>query len=416
MTLLIEKPAEPSRQDPEALFKEARQRRRRRRLIAGAVVVTLLAGTITTALLTSNSRPKAHPSLTQRQQTRTPPIAGAQAVPQVAWVDYSGFLHIGELNTLTQRVVTWARADPTASLVSLNGKVFWVQIRQQNGERAVHPLVFGFDLSTGHTNKVAAGSQVFASLDRSFLYVESSNKELAEYWPSGTLKRSGLHLPKGWILSDPDLLGNPTPVVADGILVRSASNQAATTSSLLAIWNPSTGAVHTLGDIWQMVGTYTAPGGTSSLVAWVPADCVVTTNCSLRVVNTADFSFQLFSSPLGYGFDWGGGFSPDGGQLAVFVQSNSGVTSPESQLALVNVASGSLRLVSGANISVGDSLVWAQWLPDGTHLIVGGTGSANGLSVGDNHFIVDSRSGQATSFRFIADGNQDVNYSAVVVS
>lgn len=281
--MLAESPTEPSHQDPEALFKEARRRRRRRWLVTGVIAIILIAGGFAASLATVGSRPEARPP-PPRLAPSVPisPVNGVPAVPQVAWVDYNGFLHVGDLNGLSQRVVTWAEADPTSSLVSLADKVFWVQVQRANGQRDVHPRVSSIDLSTGRTQRIAAGSQVFAALDRSFIYVESNDRQLAEYWPNGAVKRRELRLPKGWFLSDSDLLGNPTPAVANGILVESAPQQVGTTPSTLAIWDPSTGTIHRLGKTWKVVGTYTARGARNSLVAWAPAACEIAKNCLLQ--------------------------------------------------------------------------------------------------------------------------------------
>ena len=77
-------------------------------------------------------------------------------------------------------------------------------------------------------------------------------------------------------------------------------------------------------------------------------------------------------SPLGFGFDYGGGFSADGRQLAVFANTKSGTYNPETRLALLDVATGSLRFVPGATIEIGESIGWAQWLPGTSQLIGGG--------------------------------------------
>jgi hypothetical protein len=60
-------------------------------------------------------------------------------------------------------------------------------------------------------------------------------------------------------------------------------------------------------------------------------------------------------------------------------------------------------------------LAWAEWYPDGSHLIAGGVGSPDGIS-NDNHYVVDARTRIATPFRFLTDGNRDVNFSVVPLS
>ena len=64
--------------------------------------------------------------------------------------------------------------------------------------------------------------------------------------------------------------------------------------------------------MWKVIGSYTKPGARSSLVAWAPASCEKVENCPLNITDTSTLSTRLVHSPLGHGFDWGGGFSPDG--------------------------------------------------------------------------------------------------------
>ncbi len=346
------------------------------------------------------------------------PIPGTGAVPQLAWGDYYGQLHIGSLTGLTQHVVAQADADPTASLVWLDHTIMWDRAMRPNSIQTVdpiaNPVVEGFDTATGRIFTVATGMQVFASLDHTFVYVETDYGHLAEYWPNGVSRDHILQLPDGWYLTDPSLLGDPTPVVSGGILVESAPVQYARNPRTLAIWNPGTGHVRAMGKVWKVIGSYTKPGARSSLVAWAPATCEEVENCPLRITDTATLSTRSVYSPLGHGFEWGGGFSPDGTQLAVFVQTDHATLSPTTQLALVT-GPGTVRTVPGAIINNGDSLAWAEWFPDSSHLVAGGVGSPDGIS-NDNHYLVDARTRTATPFRFLADGNEDVNFSVVPLS
>ena len=334
-----------------------------------------------------------------------------------------------------------ADADPTAALVSLDHTIFWVRsqlpTRNQTLDTISNPEVQALDTSTGRLFTLGPGTQIFASLDRSFVYVGTDNRHLVEYWPDGTPRGHHLQLPKGWYLTDPGLLGNPTPVVANGILVESVLARSGSpvdgcsdsagalcpaTTRLqhfgknplsLGIWNPTTGHVRVMGKVWKVIGSYTRPGARSSLVAWAPASCDEVTNCSLRITNTSTLSTRLVQSPLGHGFEWGGGFSPDGTRLAVFLQAGHSNLSPTTELALIS-GSGSIRAVPGAVINNGDSLAWATWYPDSSHLIAGGVGSPDGVA-NDNHYVVDARTGTAVPFRFLADGNRDVNFSVAAL-
>jgi hypothetical protein len=127
----------------------------------------------------------------------------------------------------------------------------------------------------------------------------------------------------------------------------------------------------------------------------------------LNLTDLATGTTKRIRSPLGYGFDNGGAFSPDGRQLAVFAKTNPGFSDPETRLALIDVATGSLRLVPGATLAIGEAVAWAQWLPRSGQVIVGGLQA--------DHFLVDSTTLRSMSFSFLHDGNQDVNYSAVVL-
>jgi hypothetical protein len=443
MTLVDRRPGfEGTAPDPaQVLFPEARKRRHRRWLVVVALVVVVVAG-LTLAMTALKPGPSSPQSSARTPSLPTGPISVRGALPQVAWADYLGRLHIGHLAGLTQRVVAQADADPTASLVSLDHTIFWVRSQLPNRNQTVDsisdPVVQGFDTTTGRTFTVAPGIQVFASLSRTFLYVESDDGNLSEYWPNGASRGHVLHAPDGWYLSDPSLLGDPTPVVANGILVESGSARSGSAADgcsesagalcpattrlqpasknppTLGIWSPTTGHVRVMGRVWKVLGSYTKPGARSSLVAWAPASCQKADNCSLHITDSFTLSTRLVHSPLGHGFDWGGGFSPDGTQLAVFVKTDRWNLSPTTQLALVT-GPGSIRVVPGAIINNGDALAWAEWYPDGSHLITGGVGSPDGVT-NDNHFVVDARTGSVVPFRFLADRNGDVNFSVVALS
>jgi hypothetical protein len=408
---------EPKIDEAQLLFQEARQRRRRRWFVAGAVLVVLV-GCAVVPLTMFNLASPAPRSSPQIPSLPTGPIMDTGVVPTIAWADYYGQLHIGDLAGLTQRVVAQADADPTASLVSLDHTIFWVRAQLPNRNQTVdpisNPMVEGFDTTTGRTFTVAPGMQVFASPNQTFLYVETDYGHLAEYWPNGASRDHVLQLPIGWYLTSSSLLGDPTPVVANGILVESAPEQYTKNPRTLGIWSPMTGHVRVMGKVWKVIGSYTNSSARNSLVAWAPASCEEVENCPLRITDTSTLSTRLVHSPLGHGFEWGGGFSPDGTQLAVFVQSDQSNLSPTTQLALVT-GSGSIRLVPGAVINNGDALAWAEWYPDSSHLIVGGVGSPDGVS-NDNHYVVHAQTRTAEPFRFLPNGNQDVNFSVVAVS
>jgi len=421
---IVTSPPEQQQQidDPQVLFREARQRRRRRLLAAGTATVVVVAGLIVWLVNLPGARTLVQrPPTVQHPTAPVRPVAGATVLPQVAWVDNYGQLHIGDISGFTQRVVAQADADPTTPLVTADGRVFWVRSQHQVPDLPVtpipNPVVFGFDTATGQTEQIASGTQVFASVDRTFIYVETDSRHLAEYWPDGTPKGRTLRLPNGWFMLNPGGNSNPTPAIANGILVVSTAYPHSTYAGedgTLAIWNPTSGHVRTLGTAWQVSATFTAPGARSSLVAWYPASCGSSSGCALKITNTANYSSLLVTSSIGH-FLWGGAFSPDGGQLAVFANSRYMQGNPTAQLTIVDTRTGSSRLAKGVYVYVGDSVHWAQWLPDGSHVITGGLGGPFGSNDPAIDVLVDPRTGQVSPFRFIPDPNQDLTISTVVV-
>ena len=412
---------EPRGPDPELLFREARRLRRRRWLIAGVVVIVAAAGVL--AAVATDARTPVRPSA-GRAPTAPPgptgPAGGGGAAAHVAWADYYGQLHLGDLSGFTQRVVAQAYADPTAPLVTAGGRIFWVRSWAHNPDGSTAPVqtpeVFGFDPATGRTVQIAAGSQVMASVDRTFIYVETNRQTLAEYSLDATPKGRTLRLPEGWFLLGPSLNNDPSPVVANGILVVSNAfphSPVEPDDGKLGIWNPSTGRVRTLGNAWQVTATYTGPHADNSLIAWNPSSCDTSSACTLIITNTANYSSRVVHSPVGP-FHWGGAFSPDGRQLAVFVSSAPIHEDPTAQLALVNSRSGSLELVRGAFTWSGDSVGWAQWLPDGRHVITNGLGAPFGSIAMPLDNLVDAETGQVTPFHFATDRNRDLNMSSVI--
>jgi hypothetical protein len=425
VTIVTSPPEQPKIDEAYLLFKEARQRRRRRWLVAGVATVVATAVVIIVGVITDARQPVRPPASRAPNApvgpTRT--VSGATVVPKVAWVDNEGQLHIGDISGFTQRVVAQADADPQVPLVATAGRIFWVRPRQRNlnvTTTSIDSEVYGFDTATGRSGLVAPGIQVIASVDRTFLYVETDDRHLIEYWPDGTPKGETLQVPIGWFLPSPGLFGDPTPVIANGILVVSLAysntpgqpNTGNPDFGTLAIWNPSTGHVRTLGPALQVTATYTRPGGRSSLIAWRPGSCLSTSSCPIEITNTADYSSRLVNSPTTT-FGWGGAFSPDGSRLAVFIYSDDGRLDPTSRLAIMNVRSGDVNLVKGAFVYIGESVRWVQWLPDGSHLITGGLarpGTAPPLDV-----VVNSQTMQVSPFRFSADSNQDLTISTIIV-
>ena len=388
----------------QALFAAARRRRRRRRL-AGALCGVVLAGSAVIVL--SVARPH-HPAAgtaaaapVSRPGLTLPPVL-------VAWTDYAGQLHVGNLATRAQRVVATAGASPADPMILAGGRLYWAD------DGAGHPAgsVAELDVATGKVSHVARGESVFPSPDRQHLYLTQSPTRLIELPASGSGAPRQLTPPRGWAL--PAGLGGWA--VADGIVVYSSN---AGPGGTLGIWDPRTGHVKIIGK-GSVFDAYTPPGARYSLLAWTPDNCA-SQHCPIGITNTATLASLIVHSPLRYGFTYGGAFSrgafsPGGTHLAVFVN----VTNPSSasdpahsELAIVSTKTGALQLVPGtAHLVTSEDAGWARWLPDGRQLIAGAESGT---------YAVDARTLATRPLSFFRDPAQaitdsgDINFSATLL-
>jgi hypothetical protein len=328
----------------------------------------------------------------------------------VAWVDYSGRLHIGDVATLAQHVAgtipAWAGAG---WLVQAGGRIYG----------ADSPVIREFDPATGRTLRLGPGVGVFPSADGRHAYVEQTSTSLAELRASGrgTLRR--LRTPTGWYLV-PEPAGEVTAGVAGGILVSSRPGGPSRSLRNLATWDLATGRVTLVARDAVAVGAYTPPGGRNSLIAWAPASCIPE-NCPIEITNTATRATVTARSPLPYGFAQGAAFSPDGTRLAVFERTagiNSSCCANNSVLAIVNTRTGAVRAVRAARLVTQEDAGWILWLPGGRRLLAGALAYS---------YAVDTTTYAARPFFFVpqtADGpdadhnimdTPDVNFSAVLL-
>ena len=201
-------------------------------------------------------------------------------------------------------------------------------------------------------------------------------------------------MPSGWYVGSGAGLGDPM-AVGQGVLVQSQAAQSTSQAPKLALWNLRTGRVRVLGRVWGLVASHTTAHGASYL-AWFPGSCEreAGPSCSLLITDTATLKSVSVRSPFPYGFDLGGAFSPSGRQLAVFVKTNAGDVNPAMQLASVDVATGTLRLVPGVKGEIGESVGWAQWLPTGDQVLAG-TFSSEYRTY--NHYLVNTQSNTGPS-------------------
>jgi hypothetical protein len=346
--------------EAEALFAAARRRRRRRRL-AGGVACLVLAGSAAAGLTTVWPAPGAGTQHEQAGHPPAPPPSRLRLPPvRVAWVDYGGQLHIGDLATGAQQVVATIDASPADPMTEVGGRLCWADINKR-----VAPIRC-YDIATSKIWYLPRGNSVFASADGQRLYIVPTDTTLIELPADGIGVPRRLALPAGWYMSG--LLGNWS--VAGGIIVYSADD--ATSTSTLAIWNPETGHVKIIGRDRTVIDTYTPAGARYSLLAW-------TSHGSLGITNTSTLASLIVRSPNRYGFTYGGlftsdAFSPDGTQLAVFLNTTNPQDSsrePVSEPAILNTRTGVLRLVRAARLGTYEDVGWGRWLPGGHQLIVG---------------------------------------------
>ena len=396
----------------QALFREAR-RRRRRRWLSGIAVVLVASAAVAVSTVTRPHRAAGH------EDGRTGPADGAlgarSSAAAAVWFDGNrlrvGYVHVG--GRVTQRAGPEVNAD-LLPLVPAGGRVYWVDpagtFVAALGQWS--QVVQYLDLTTGKVGTAGPGQTVFLSADGRYLLMSQTARTLTQTPVTGGTPRQ-LTLPLGWYLPGGDGLPELVPgqglATANGIIVQSAESPG-WRAQALGLWDPRGGKVAVIGRELAVIDAYTPPGARYSLLAWLPAACPFPDNCLLKITNTATGSTKTVRSPLPGGFAVGGAFSPDGMQLAVFPQTASRHMTPGSaRLAIVNVATGGLRISRAPRLALGMDFAWARWLPGGTHLIVG---------AGTAPYLVDSATLSARPL-FLArggSGRPDVNFTAAIIA
>jgi hypothetical protein len=395
-TIAPPRPGAPGAAD--ALFAEARRRRHRRRL-AGLAVAFALSAAAAAFLVARPDR--AAPGAGGRG-ARPVSAPGAALAGSVAWVDYHGRVHVGDLATGAQQVVARSKAYPAIALVQAGGRLYW---SAPVGARGV---VQELNPATGRVRFVGAGQgifSVFASADGRQVFFAPTDTRIVELPARGFGARHQFTLPRGWYLP----YGGSTGV-GNGILVESGG-QTTRAHTITAVWDPQTGALTAIGRDIGVMAASTPPGAHYSLLAWLPVRCSAGQNCPLRITNTATLATKTVRSPLHHGFAIGGAFSPGGKQLAVFVNGNPLGTGTV-QLAMADTGTGAMRLAGTVRLGIGEDRAWALWLPDGRHLLTGGAVSS---------YAVNAATLSARPLYFIhgrdhyIEASQDINYSAVIL-
>jgi hypothetical protein len=321
-----------------------------------------------------------------------------------------GYIHPG--GRVTQRAGAEVNAD-LLPLVPAGARVYWVDPAGTFVAALGHwsQVVKYLDLGTGKIGTAGPGQTVFLSADGRYLLMSQTATTLTQTPVTGGTPRH-LTLPRGWYLPGgdglPDVVAGEGVATANGIIVQSAESLG-WRAQALGLWDPRSGKVEVIGRELAVIGAYTPPGARYSLLAWLPAACQFADNCLLKITNTATGSTKTVPSPLPGGFAVGGVFSPDGMQLAVFPQTASRQMTPGSaRLAIVNVATGDLRISRAPRLALGMDFAWARWLPGGTHLIVG---------AGTGPYLVDSATLSARPLFFArGHGRPAVNFTAAIIA
>jgi hypothetical protein len=319
-----------------------------------------------------------------------------------------GYIHPG--GDVTQHVVAEVNAAPMP-LLSAGGRVYWVDPAGTFVPALGHwsEVVRYLDLATGRMGTAGAGQTVFLSADGRYLLMSQTATSLTETPLTGGAARQ-LTLPRGWYLPGGDGLADVVSgaglATANGIVVQSEQGWGPG-GSVLAIWNPDSGRVTVIGRAVGVIGAYTPPGARYSLLAWLSASCGFPGSCALEITNTATLSSRTVHSPLPRGFALGGAFSPSGAsraRLAVFLNAGSGSAA---RLALVDPATGALRVVPRPSLVLGEDVAWARWLPDGVHLIAGPSATGSDL--------VDAATMSAEPLVVAHENSWDLDYTTAVV-
>jgi hypothetical protein len=414
MSPLIAPPVSPDTA-AQALFREAR-RRRRWRWLTGIAVVLMASAAVAVSTVTWPHRAAGHG--VAGMGLAGSGLGARSSAAAAVWFDGIR-LHVGYIQ-LSGRVTQRAGAEVNADLLPLvqaGRRVYWVDPAGTFVAALGHwsQVVQYLDLATGKIGTAGPGQTVFLSADGRYLLMSQTATTLTETPVTGGAPRQ-LTLPRGWYLPGGDGLPNVVSgdglATANGIIVQSEESPARR-APVLAVWNPGSSTVDVLGRGLAVIGAYTPPGARYSLLAWLPAACLFPDNCLLKITNTATMTARTVRSPLRGGFAVGGAFSPDGMQLAVFPQTPPRHATPGSaRLAIVNLATGAVRMARGPRLALGMDFAWARWLPGGTHLIAG---------AGTGPYLVDPATLSAKPLFFtrghghnIGNG-QDINFTAAVL-
>jgi hypothetical protein len=345
--------------------------------------------------------------LTRTDQRETKPRPST--LPLIAWLDYGGRVHVGDLSARTQHVVGIVNGDAATPLASSSGNVFVVDTAGQfvPDIGTWSEVIRVYNIAHKTLTYLAPGQGVFASADGRRVFIpQMDTTHIIEMPVSGTEAATRFTLPMGWYFP-----GGYGQSVGDDIIVLSTSSSTSAGPASIGLWHVGSGRVRSFGTIqtapspW-VVGVFTANGADHGVVAWIPFRCGGKVSCPIDLTDTTTLVTRPVRPPTGRAFVNGGAFSPDGRELAVFVTGSGPSGDTEAQLAIVNLASGKTRLVPRVHFPLGIDLAWARWL-NRTELV------SEGASI---EYLVNSTSLLAEPVAFFRPGSsQEADYSTVVV-
>jgi hypothetical protein len=391
----------------QVLFAEARRRRRRRRLVAG--VASLALAVAVTGVWMARPGARARPAPDRDHMVAAGVARFALPPAHVAWVDYNGRLHFGNVATLAQNVAGMVPAWAGAGwLVQAGGRIYG----------ADSPVIREFNPATGKTLRVARGEGVFPSADGRHAYVELTATSLIELRTSGRGVLRRLNTPAGWSLPREAAGEVPGGGVAGSIVVSGKDPGRSSRQPAIGVWNTRDGRVTVLGRGHLVAGPATPRGTDSSQVAWTR--CPIG-SCPIEITSIPSMRTVTVRSPLPYGFAQGAAFSPDGSRLAVFERTAS-LSSPccanSSVLAIVNTRTGAVRSVRAARLETQEDAGWILWLPGGSRLLAGALLYSYAVDTATYQarpfFFYPQNPGSAGADHDIMD-TPDINFSAVLL-
>ena len=432
MTIVATPPESPESVAAQLLFREARERRRRRWLLAGIVLlVFVLVGT--TAGFVASGGGRGVPPLSPSIPKATPPTVGPNhsvlpGTTEVVWFA-SGGLHLGNPSRGSDRVVAQVNAAGTP-MVSIGSRVYFIE----RGIPDVFALSGGnriaeLDAGSGRVHVLGAGINLTTTTDGRDLLVALDSRHLVELSPTGARLSPVWTVPSGYTLNT-YASQHPLAAVAGGIAIESARPASLSSGAyVLAIWYPTRGTIRVLGRDAFVIGSYTRPETNRSLLAWIDGSGAGADVNRLAITDTATMRTRLVSNPqsgvfssavpqygsgvmeFGGNFLGGGGFSPDGRQLAAFVSAFRPHDWPDAQLVLVNPNTGSVQLIANTVVQIGEPEGWAIWSPTGSDLFGGSYREGPVIQA----FALKTGQTQATPLTFDKNAADDVTGSAVSV-